>query len=414
MKILWVSNAPFVGSGYGVQTELFCKRLAAAGHEVFVFGYWGHHGGVMNAGGVRILPQSLDGYGNDMIGAHVLNLKPDVTVLLADVWVFRPENVALMTAWAPVDHDPIPPLVAKPLLHAKHTWAMSRFAEREMRAIGLLPDYVPHGVDTKVYHPIDRDEARRRCGIEPGRFVAAMVATNKGYPSRKSLDRVLKAWGAFVQTHPDALLYIHTLPVIGDGIDLHQCAAFYDVPDKSLRFPDEYRFLRGDYDPARMNAIYNAADVLLAPSMGEGFGIPVVEAQAAGCPVMVTDFTAQAELCGAGTKIPVDDDDRFYTLQNSEQVIVKPSRIVTALEWAVERQGEKGLRTLAVDFAQQYDADKVFADYLLPALERQVEREKATEARRAARTAARLALRQPIPAEVIEVAEVQLEPAIPN
>lgn len=397
MKILWISNAPYVPTGYGQQTALFTRLLKDAGHDVVIFPYHGHHGAPMNANGISILPQSLEPWGNDMIAAHVEHYKPDVTVLLADVWVFRPEVVPYLTAWAPVDHDPIPPLVGKALRHAKHTWAMSRFGETQMQAAGLTPDYVPHGVDRELYQPIDRDEARQKWGVKPGQFLAAMVATNKGYPSRKSLDRVLKAWGQFVKTRPDALLYIHTIPGEGyGGIDLTECARFYGVPDANLRFPDLYHFLRSDYSGERMNALYNAADVLVAPSMGEGFGIPVIEAQAAGCPVIVSDFTAQTELVSeqSGYKVPVHDDDRFYTLQNSEQAMLRPSEILKGLEWAFERRGDAGLREVARQFVERYDAKTVLERWMLPALEKQVQGASALEADRQARTAARLALRE--------------------
>lgn len=397
MKVLWISNAPYVPTGYGQQTALFTRLLKQSGHDVAIFPFYGHQGGVMrDPSGIPMLPQSLDPWGNDIISAHVEQYQPDVTVLLADVWVFRAESVRHVTAWAPVDHDPIPPLVAKPLRHAKHVWAMSRFAETQMRAAGLTPDYVPHGVDTDVYKPMDRAAAREAWGIQPGRFMAAMVATNKGFPSRKSLDRVLKAWGVFLQTHPDALLYIHTLE--GEqygGLDLAQCAEFYGIGADNIRFPDMYRFLRGDYHAGRMNALYNAADVLLAPSMGEGFGIPVIEAQAAGCPVIVSNFTAQAELASAaGYRIPIHDDDRFYTLQNSEMALVRPSEIELALNYAYAMRGEEAQRRISREFAMQYDAKHVFEAYMLPALERQVERQQGLEAARRERTAARLALRE--------------------
>lgn len=42
--------------------------------------------------------------------------------------------------------------------------------------------------------------------------------------------------------------------------------------------------------------------------LGEGFGIPIIEAQAAGCPVIVTDCTAMTELCLSGWLIEKGTD----------------------------------------------------------------------------------------------------------
>lgn len=371
MKVLWASNAPFVASGYGNQTELFTRRLKDAGHQVVIVGTFGHHGARMNNGGISILGGGHDQYGNDVLEADVEALAPDVAVLLYDAWVMRPEVLRHFACWSPVDHEPMPPLVRERLAGAKFTWAMSRFGEREMRKAGLDPFYVPHGVDTGVYTPMARDTARRVWTVDDDRFLAVMVAANKGTPVRKSFDRVLKAWAPFAREHAAArpLLYIHAFSnEIHGGIDLLACAEFYGAPPDTLKLADPYALLRGRYGAAEMNALYNAADVLVAPSMGEGFGIPVIEAQAAGCPVIVSDFTAQSELAGPGWKVPIGDDDRVWTPYDSEWCAPRPSEIRKGLEWALELRGDVALRAASRDFALDYDADRVFEQFLHPAV----------------------------------------------
>lgn len=373
MRTLILSNAPFCSSGYGNQTDVFSRQMVAHGHEVVIAGFYGHRGTIFTHNGITVLPGSLDEWGNDIIGAHWNHYRPDVTVFLVDIWVYHKDvlNSLPVTAWAPIDHQPMPPQVARALEQCSYTWAMSRFAEREMRRLGFDPFYVPHGVELNVYRPLDRAKAREAWGIKPGQFFACMVAANKGFPSRKSLDKVFKAWGYFIEKHPDALLYVHALPTAQQhGLDLSAMASFYGIPDDNLRFPDDYRLLRGDYKGEQMNALYNAADVLLAPSMGEGFGIPVIEAQAAGCPVVVSDFSAQSELGEVGYKIPIDPmDDRAYTLAGSEQCSPKVSEILKGMEWAFEHQNDTALRTQAFAFAQQYDASRIYTRYMQPAME---------------------------------------------
>jgi len=369
MKILFCSNAPFVASGYGNQTDLFTRRLKAAGHQVVVVGTFGHHGATMHAGGISILPAGLEQYGNDVLEADIDALKPDVAVLLYDAWVMRPQIMRHLTAWSPVDHQPMPPLVRERLSVAKHTWAMSRFGEREMRKAGLDPYYVPHGVDTGAFHPTDRSEARAVWGVSADTFLAVMVGANKGTPARKGFDRVFKAWAQFVEKCPQSLLYIHAhANEVHGGLDLIECSQFYGVPEANLKLADPYGLARSRYGTATMNALYNAADVLLAPSMGEGFGIPVIEAQAAGCPVVVSDFTAQSELAGPGYKVPIHDDDRVWTAYGSEWCLPRPSEILKGIDWAFEQRGNKWLRAASLAFALDYDADRVFEQYLHPAV----------------------------------------------
>ncbi len=65
-------------------------------------------------------------------------------------------------------------------------------------------------------------------------------------------------------------------------------------------------------DTALLEALYQRAFALLFPSRFEGFGWPVVEAQACGCPVLCSDSSSLPEVAGAGALIrPVEDEAGF-------------------------------------------------------------------------------------------------------
>ncbi len=66
--------------------------------------------------------------------------------------------------------------------------------------------------------------------------------------------------------------------------------------------------------------------------MGEGFGVPIIEAQAAGCPVIVGDWTAMSELCFSGIKVAEEDADPFYLPLNTFQFAPRIRAIEIALE----------------------------------------------------------------------------------
>jgi glycosyltransferase involved in cell wall biosynthesis len=133
-----------------------------------------------------------------------------------------------------------------------------------------------------------------------------MVAANKGFPARKSWPEALAAFAGFYSRHPDALLYLHTTRTPfgsnGAGIYFDDLIDAVGLPREAVTFVDEGELAVGIPD-AQMADVYRASDVLLMPSMGEGFGLPLLEAQACGCPVIAQDCSAMSELVKNGVLV---------------------------------------------------------------------------------------------------------------
>jgi glycosyltransferase involved in cell wall biosynthesis len=227
-----------------------------------------------------------------------------------------------------------------------------------------------HSVDTKVFHRRDKianQPMEEYMGFGKDRFVVGMNAANKsgGIIHRKAFGENLMAFAMFVKKHPDAILYIHTDPVSQHGWNLMALGQTLGIPADNMAFVDpvSYRFGISQEDLA---GIYSAMDVLLATSYGEGFGIPTVEAQACGVPVIVSDFAASAELVGDGWL--VGGQPLYDNAQQSFFTIPSVPMIVDALEQAYERG--KGKSDKAIEFAQQYDHDVVWDKHWTPALKK--------------------------------------------
>jgi len=156
-------------------------------------------------------------------------------------------------------------------------------------------------------------------GLPTDRFIVGMVAANKDYPSRKALPQAIEAFAEFNKRHPDTLLYLHTAkgnagnsPKVNiPELIKHLEANGYPGISNSIAFVDQYMYLIG-LPTAYMVDAYRAMDVLLSPSMGEGFGIPIVEAQSCGTPVITGDWTSMSELTFNGYKIEKADALKFW------------------------------------------------------------------------------------------------------
>jgi glycosyltransferase involved in cell wall biosynthesis len=60
------------------------------------------------------------------------------------------------------------------------------------------------------------------------------------------------------------------------------------------------------YDPGQLRALYRSAAMLVAPSRGEGFGLPLAEAMLLDVPVVTTNYSGQLDFCRPSTAWLVD------------------------------------------------------------------------------------------------------------
>ena len=383
-KILWSSNAPWCGTGYGAVTKEIVPRLKAQGHEVAIAANYGLGGSTITWEDIPVFPSGIDGYSNDVLPGQIDSwIKGDdqgFAVILFDAWVYA-RNAALdqfpILAYAPVDHSPLPQGVAeffrRPGL--KIPLAMSQHGRGEFLKAGFSEDrvlYAPHSISRKIFTP-EGSDMREKMLVPQDAHLTMINAANKGNtPVRKCWGEMLSAWSAFAHRHPEAYLYIHSdASGMANGVPLDRLLEAVKAPTDRVRVVPQYEYRMG-IDSETVAALYRSADVLLATSRGEGFGIPVIEAQSCGVSAIVTDWTAQPELIGSGWIIPGQVE--YDHLQGGWWKVPNVEAIISALEESFALKGDAVRsgqeREKAIIKAQGYETDHVFREYWQPALTR--------------------------------------------
>lgn len=376
MRILVSSNPPWAGSGYGGQVAHLASRLPGLGHEVTVAAMNGLEGRPLDWQGTLVLPSGMTAYSNDVRGPHarmVFGDEPGLVLVLYDVWAIDPAPLRefATAAWTPIQSHPVPPSDLNFFqVSGACPIAMSRYGERELVKAGLQPVYVPHAVDTSVFKPLSADEralAREMLDVPADAFVIAIVAANKDKtPPRKGWGEQFQAFAQFRKRHKDAVLLVHSLLETAGGVNLTKLVYDLDIAD-AVQFTNQYKQVTGLYGPQDVAAVMGCADVLSNCSWGEGFGLTVLEAQACGTPVVVSDGSAGTELCGSGWL--VDTQPYWHPWAESWWHAPIIESIGEAWEKAYQHAREPRMREDARGFALGYDVDAVLTQYWKPALE---------------------------------------------
>ena len=376
------SNAPFTGTGYGVQTAHLAQSIKRDNRTVTLSCNYGLQGTISAWEGIELLPTGFHPYSADILAAHTKYAeettgKQTALITLFDCWVYKNSNVdsiPVIASWVPIDHMPAPSDViewcTKPNVLPI---AMAQFGSQMLDRAGIEHMYVPHGVDTRVFHPdakTDGLSGRELLNVPADAFLVGIVAANKGVaPLRKAWGENLLALGQFMNEHDDVYVYVHTEKKGAQGgIDLVALAAACGLPEDRLVWTDQWAYYAG-LSPDVLATLMAGCDVNLACSRGEGFGVPVIEMASCGVPSIVSNFTAQPELVdGFGYLASVQP--YWDAAQRTWFATPLVHSIVEQLEDAYGSARDSARREVAREtMVEKYDHRVVFDQYWRPVLD---------------------------------------------
>lgn len=194
-------------------------------------------------------------------------------------------------------------LIHAPLRWLDHAVALSRHERGLLVQLGLRPERVsvlPNAVDLRGY----AEAAVPDSGASPAPpaesadpiilFIGQLVP-------RKGFDTLARAMPAVLRAVPEARFVLVSHNRAGED-ELRRIVREGGV--------ERQMELRGRVSEAEKIALLRAAAVVVAPSRYEGFGIPIIEALAAGAPLVTSDAPAGNELIDhgrTGLLTPPDD-----------------------------------------------------------------------------------------------------------
>lgn len=392
LKILWNSDRLIGGhSAYSKITYECCTRLTEMGYKMAHIPMgMANRLSPQDHKGVLVLKSGLDPFNEDVILKRYLDFKADLIIALKESWCFRHHHTYAwnFVPYCPIDHSPVSPEITSKMHNAFRVIVPSRFAQKELKESDIENvSYIPHGVDTEKYRPLEgmKEECKKLWFFEPDEFVVLMVSMNR---VRKMNPRAFRGYKRFMELNPDVktrLMFWGDMTPSDYSVDGVQAKGVADVginllPEvmnlglgEAIRWPDPQTIREGIPDWTGSNSgwdmvkLYNAADCLLLCTGGEGFGMPLIEAQSCGVPVVTTDYAAGPEQVGAGLTVKADDYAIFNT-PGARRALTSIDGMAEALTKIMNADPEK-LARRARRFSLRYDWKNIMDRYFKPFLE---------------------------------------------
>ncbi|MGH9842931.1 MAG: glycosyltransferase family 4 protein, partial [Blastocatellia bacterium] len=315
------------GTGLTRVMHSILRRLADR-HEIHYLGI-GYAGETIRDRGLTIYPTNPNG--GDVFAAFqakrmIEEIDPALIFILHDIWLFEhylkilgPYRDRLkIVGYIPIDGRIANEEVAAPLEQADRVVVYTEFAQtqfeqafhrlREKRGAGDFPnvEVIPHGVDRERFFPLPellesgfasagRAKAKQKVFRDLEYAEESFIVLNASRPDkRKRIDLTLEGFARFASGKPSNVRLCLHHAILGEPEQqqIESLIRQFGLEERVYLNP----LAGGVVGDDELNLLYNACDVGINTSMGEGWGLVSFEHAATGAAQIVPDHTACGEI----------------------------------------------------------------------------------------------------------------------
>ncbi len=308
-------------------------------------------------------------YGYDQVAPLVDSLRPGLVFLLYDIPFQPPFWTQLKRAgwqppvvmYTPVEAGPIAPEIIEPLEGVTRYVTYNEFGRsvinaaladiRARRPEFRFPalDVIAHGVDRDRFFPLPtrlgdpqqlesreaeaarRLAARQQLGIDTPETRDAFIVlnANRNMP-RKRIDLTMQGFAQFARDKPaNVKLYLH-MATEDSGWNVLLLAKRYGIFDRLIMTRADN--VRPTFDDTTMNLLYNACDVGLTTSTGEGWGMVAFEHGATAAAQVMPRHTSLAALWDGAAAFIEPETTMTWPGNLTEGQVVSVEGVAAALQ----------------------------------------------------------------------------------
>lgn len=279
-----------------------------------------------------------DYYAAEVLQYAIDDFKPDIVLTIQDYWMLH--KIAFEMAhphklkwfhYGTLDSDPIPHKAREAARWVHFHLYYSNFGRVEMLSVHpqIYGDVLYPPVNPKTFHELDKEKLRKQFRLDNHKVIVCCARNQM----RKNLPVLFDAMQFVVKEVPNAALilassiYAKTDTGGSAGYDLDRY-----IPERGLEdhviIPQTVE--REPIDDKTLNIQYNLADINVLPSVGEGFGLPYIEAGISGVPSVAVDCTASTEVV-RDRGILVKPAAYTYNQEGSRYYMVKPEDLAKGI-----------------------------------------------------------------------------------
>lgn len=179
--------------------------------------------------------------------------------------------------------------------------------------LGRFPiTVIPNCIDTELYQPMDKSDARKVLGLEPGKKYLLFGAMHALDDMNKGFEYLKEALKQIKDTNIELLVY-------GTNDDMRK----YDlsIPARSLGYINKDKI---------MVLLYNAVDVCIIPSLSENLSNTIMESLSCGTPVVAFNIGGNGDM--------IDHERNGYLAKEKDS-----EDLARGIEWCLEHNADGAL-----------------------------------------------------------------------